>query len=286
MNAQVLKPHPLLCPYIKYYMYFEAGKTGEWNRVDTSPTALPVMAFVLETDRFFIREVGSRESLTLTGQLTKFSRYHFYGSHKAFYVFFHPAGPYQLLGVPLKEVKDQVILNFTDLNGASARRLKEKLSEQTTIMGLKNTVETFFIRRLSNNNIYEKSVRLAYTINQIGLYSHQNNSIKRLCDDHYYSISTLERHMREIVGIGPKLFQRIIRFNKVLSFLNQVNLPYNWSQIAVQFGYFDQTHFIKEFAWFYGITPGNLIKLNSKLQLSLNLTGEEASGKSLFRVYK
>lgn len=92
--------------------------------------------------------------------------------------------------------------------------------------------------------------------------------------------------MREMAGIGPKMLQRIIRFNKELEYLRRYQASFQWAQVARQFGYYDQTHLIKEFAWFYGTTPGKVDTLASKLQLSLNLFGEEETAKSIFRVYE
>lgn len=61
--------------------------------------------------------------------------------------------------------------------------------------------------------------------------------------------------MNEIVGLRPKQYQRIMRFNAALAYIQGDPLQHNWCWIADQFGYFDQTHFIKEFKFFYGRTP-------------------------------
>ena len=61
--------------------------------------------------------------------------------------------------------------------------------------------------------------------------------------------------MRKIVGISPKLYQRIMRFNMALQYIRRNKCCCNWSEVASRFGYYDQTHFIKEFKLFYGKTP-------------------------------
>lgn len=48
-----------------------------------------------------------------------------------------------------------------------------------------------------------------------------------------------------------------MRFNQTLQHINKNPLHLNWSRIAYHFGYYDQTHFIKEFKHFYGKTPAN-----------------------------
>ena len=285
MKPHFLKPHPALRPYIKNYLYFEVGANGQWTRADTSPTALPVMSFAMGTDQFIFKEFGRRESLMFCGQLTEYKQMHGFGRVKMFYVFFRPAGAYQLLGVPLKELKDS-IWNLRDVLDVTARILKEKLIEQTTVAGVQEIVEAFFLRRLSKLKQKEAAIRLVHAIDQMRLNCNESNIIKRICNQQGYSVSRLERHMQQIVGITPKMLQRIVRFNKVLEYLNRRHPPYHWAEIAREFGYYDQTHFIKDFAWFYGTTPGNLEAFASKLQLSLDFSGEVDSGKSLFRAYE
>jgi AraC-like DNA-binding protein len=285
MKTRVLIPHPALKPYIQNYLYFEVGTKNVWTRADTSPTALPVMSFVMNTDKFLFKEFGSREPLMFGGQITEYTQMHVFGKLKMFYVFFRPAGAYQLINIPQKELKG-TIFNMRDLLGAEARILREKLSEQTSLASVLKIIETFFLHRLFQQKKNEAAFLLASAVSQVEKYSYQSNVIKNVCRQFGYSISRLERHMSQMVGIGPKMLQRIVRFNEVLKYLNQQKPPYHWTGIANRFGYFDQTHFIKDFAWFYGYTPNNLGMLASKLQLSLNCFGEEDSGKSLLRVYE
>src|SRR5215510_6018027 len=60
------------------------------------------------------------------------------------------------------------------------------------------------------------------------------------------------------VGITPKLFSRIQRFQQTRTFI-QHNPSINWADLAVDFGYFDQSHFIREFLEFSGLSPTDYI---------------------------
>src|SRR5262245_26739020 len=60
------------------------------------------------------------------------------------------------------------------------------------------------------------------------------------------------------VGIKPKLFSRIQRFQQTRTFI-QHNLSINWADLAVDFGYFDQSHLIREFLEFSGLSPTDYI---------------------------
>ena len=59
---------------------------------------------------------------------------------------------------------------------------------------------------------------------------------------------------REHVGLTPKLFCRVRRFNALLHQINK-GVPVNWARLAADCGYFDQAHLIRDFRAFAGITP-------------------------------
>lgn len=56
------------------------------------------------------------------------------------------------------------------------------------------------------------------------------------------------------VGISPKLLARIIRFQSVFRAL-QASPAASWSELALEAGYYDQAHLVREFRVFAGITP-------------------------------
>ncbi|PJJ59955.1 AraC family transcriptional regulator [Hymenobacter chitinivorans] len=69
----------------------------------------------------------------------------------------------------------------------------------------------------------------------------------------------LERRFVAEVGITPKLYARIARFNHVFQLLEQEPLL-PWPDISYQCGYFDQAHFIREFRSFTGEAPGHYLQ--------------------------
>jgi len=63
---------------------------------------------------------------------------------------------------------------------------------------------------------------------------------------------------KKYFGLTPKSFQRIFRFNEILTQI-QGKEQINWSQITYNWGYTDQSHFIKEFKEFSGFNPQEFI---------------------------
>jgi AraC-like DNA-binding protein len=64
----------------------------------------------------------------------------------------------------------------------------------------------------------------------------------------------LERRFHDHVGIPPKHFLRVVRFQEVLRSLRGPARP-DWARLAADHGFYDQAHFIRDFRAFTGTTP-------------------------------
>jgi len=65
-------------------------------------------------------------------------------------------------------------------------------------------------------------------------------------------------HFREALGVTPKLFSRIVRFRRTLALMRRDQRP-SWSRLAVEAGYYDQAHLIREVRVLSGATPAELV---------------------------
>lgn len=79
----------------------------------------------------------------------------------------------------------------------------------------------------------------------------------------------MEDHFKQKLGLTPKMYLRIIRFNNCFKHIElESGKKKSWAEIAYQFNYFDQMHFIRDFngelnrIWFFH---------NKKLQNLLNV---------------
>jgi AraC-like DNA-binding protein len=76
------------------------------------------------------------------------------------------------------------------------------------------------------------------------------------------------------VGLKPKIFNRIQRFQRVLAHAHCMTHP-DWARIAFDYGYFDQSHLIRDFVAFSGFTPADYVRRlddlrNKCLQVKFN----------------
>lgn len=88
--------------------------------------------------------------------------------------------------------------------------------------------------------------------------------VNELADEVGYSVRYVNRVFTEELGLSPKLFCKLMRFQNLLSNLNDLdkgNFDANLAQIAIELGYYDQSHMIKDFHELTNTTPGKYIHL-------------------------
>ncbi len=77
---------------------------------------------------------------------------------------------------------------------------------------------------------------------------------------------------RSEVGMAPKLFVRVQRFQAVVETVHTLR-EVNWAHVAADCGYFDQAHFIHDFRAFSGFTPAAYFALKSEHRNHVPLPG-------------
>ena len=109
-------------------------------------------------------------------------------------------------------------------------------------------IEEFLISRL-NHKANDELVILAVSIikQYVG-----NIKMTELAKKLNISQSQFEKRFRKIVGSSPKKFSSIVRLNSITNASPQKN---GLIDLALDAGYFDQAHFIKDFKSFTGQTP-------------------------------
>src|SRR5262249_30695041 len=157
---------------------------------------------------------------------------------------------------PLYEITDQVV----DLGGLSSKLEGELLSatSRSPLLSEKVTaVEAFLTNQLLNATESSWLMMLAARIVETG----GRVSVDQLAGDAGISSRQLERRFLREVGLGPKLLGRIIRFQQVFRAVEQCNAA--WAEVAIECGYYDQAHLIRDFNQFARQTPAVLFSNQS-----------------------
>jgi AraC-like DNA-binding protein len=84
--------------------------------------------------------------------------------------------------------------------------------------------------------------------------THGDVLVGRLAEELGWSRKRLVARFREEIGLPPKAVARVLRFERARALATSGSPP-DWARIAVESGYYDQSHLIKEFRAFTGRTP-------------------------------
>jgi AraC-like DNA-binding protein len=169
-------------------------------------------------------------------------------------VHFKPGGAFPFLGLPVGELVDTHV-DLETLWGAPAGRLRERLCETRTPAQGFELLQEALLSRLREG--VEQHYAVSAALEMFG----KNQAAPRVREAAKYlglSQRWFIRVFKAEVGIGPKLFSRIQRFQQARTFI-QRNPSINWADLAVDLGYFDQSHFIREFVEFSGLSPTDYI---------------------------
>src|SRR5215813_4954087 len=175
-------------------------------------------------------------------------------------VHFKPGGAFPFLGLPAGDLADTHV-DLETLWGSLARRLRERLCEARTSAERLQLLQKTLLSRLRHGVGQHYAVSAA--LEMFGK-SQAGPRVREAAKDLGLSQRRFIQVFKAEVGMTPKLFSRIQRFQQTRSFI-QHNPSINWADLAVDFGYFDQSHFIREFLEFSGLNPTEYIKRHKSL---------------------
>lgn len=90
------------------------------------------------------------------------------------------------------------------------------------------------------------------------------HNLKHILSSEGVNYKLIERSFRYKVGLGPKKILQVFRFNKAIQQIG-IHPDPDYSRFAVAYGYYDKSHFTKEFYNFTGMSPSTFVKKNVNL---------------------
>lgn len=208
------------------------------------------------SQKMVILKKGSLPDFGFSGLLTSLKgSIHFKGHVQLLVIHFRPTGFYRLFGLPPSELTDR-LGDAGDLVSKETSELHEQLHEAMDASEMFQLTESFLLAKLNKSRIkalgLEKATSLM--VSQPGTYS-----VEELAYHSNMSLKTFERKFIQQVGLSPKLFARIRRFNLALD-LKTYQPDLNWLDICYRTGYYDRMHMVKDFKKFAGLSPSILFK--------------------------
>ena len=167
-------------------------------------------------------------------------------------------GFYHLFKMPGHEISNG---NFSgrDVLGKEIEQLWQKLGDLGDLTVLIKAMHGWVTEKIKNCDPVPHSWKRIDT----GLKTSQFNIKKELPHLLGYSYKHSLKIFRQICGLHPKTIQRIYRINNLLSHPEILANP-GWAGLSFQFGFSDQSHLIREFKEFTGLTPTEFLTSRPK----------------------
>jgi AraC-like DNA-binding protein len=163
---------------------------------------------------------------------------------------FRPAGAFPFLRLPVEEFHN-IQLPIELVFGKRAVEVRDRLVAARTVQERFALLERFLLQNLCRSARLHPAV--CYAIHTFE--AHPSRGVSDVLAHLGLSERRFSRVFSEQVGLTPKLFQRVRRFQRLIDSFPS-NKKVDWSGTAIDAGYYDQAHLIHEFHAFTSITPG------------------------------
>ena len=193
-----------------------------------------------------------RPHFLICGTILQGEQIPFHTGATYFGVRFTPLHSLQLSPAPFRELVDRQLFLTDVVKGVSS--LCDDIAEKTSFNQRIAHFERYFLPKLLSHQ--QQSEMLAYCLQQI-YQARGNLSIEQLAADIGLSTRYIRKKFVETLGLSPKQFSRITRFQHTLSSVMNQSAPAG--SIASEHGYYDQAHFIKDFKQFSLFTPMQIL---------------------------
>lgn len=267
MNYQEYIPSDALRNYVKCYYVFEADGRQIINDHAFATGCVEVM-FNLHGAQWETEVKGKyiqTSKMELWGQIVRPLPLRLAGKSVMLGIRFHPFGAALFLNDDVSLLNDQVV-DLRSVMGTTLDELYHQLQEAPNITGKVKLLETFLQNRLALfEKRKDKSTLVKMVMNELTRDDFFDN-IDNVASRYGITSRYLQKIFLQYTGLTPKLFSKINRFQKSLVLIGKSDL--SLTSIAYQSGYFDQSHFIREFKLFTGNTPSRFDGENSSALLA------------------
>ena len=169
---------------------------------------------------------------------------------------FENGGLNALFGIPAHEFHNDMI-DASLIMSHDITDLRERLLACKDHFQIMNVVETFLLERLLSKD--QEAAFLSFVAQKL---CEENQPLFEVVRQTGYSQKHLIHKFKTLVGVTPKKYQKLFRFNKALGMLQQNEV--NYAGIAFDCNYFDQAHFINDFNQMSARSPSKYLQIRKK----------------------
>ena len=255
MGFQTAKPSPLLAPFV--HQYWEIGSvipSGQTHIQRIIPSGLmELMHYQYDLPTVIQETYEIPGSSFLSGQQKGYYDLSVKGKLSLFSVQFKAFGAYAIFDIPMHEfVERNIPLELFVTN--QIQDIEDKLCGAGSFSEKCIIIEHFLTKLLTRR---QKIYTLKRIMHCISVVNKQKGivSIDHLADTACLGRKQLERNFKDFIGISPRQFLKVIRFQNSLH-QKSIDKEQSLTVLAHECGYFDQSHMINDYRELSGMTPG------------------------------
>ena len=254
MNFKIVQPNGFLKNYIKHYCFMESDIRDADIIERVIPTENIQLMFhykdpfvIIHTNNIKIKQPRS----IISGLTDSYSDVSTNGETGVVFISFYPAGACHFFNFPLSEIENQSV-DMLDIFNSEIRQIEEQLFLKKTVEERVLLIEQFLLSRFSPISLYDNMV-IQKGVSVIKACKGQTNTAF-ISNKLSVTQKTLERKFSKYLGKTTKQLIKLFRFQEVLTDLSN-NKNSSLTERAYRNGYFDQSHFIRDFKTYSGYTP-------------------------------
>ncbi len=255
MQYNEFKPHHSLSAFIECY----------WTAYSDKPPFQEIESLIPDGTIELMFNFGDDYSQIRQGQKELVNGSHIIGIRKTslqisqtsmqnfFSIRFKPGGIYPFFKEPVHEYAN-AFNPLEEILGNTYKQTEMQLQEATSVTEQISIIENWLFKRFNTSKEYQfvaNGIKELLNLNEL--------SVKLLVKRMGSNYKTIERKFKQVMGLSPSEFIKIKRFNQAVLAMYACRFN-SLTQIAYETGYYDQSHFIREFKDLTNFTPRDFLK--------------------------
>ena len=255
LTSKIFLPNFKLTKWIKLYWFLEGnGKRGLKKNKYVLPDGCATIVFILEGSvklKAYNNKVLT-QGIHIIPPLLRSHPNLFSNDIYLIDIHLNPGIFYKLFNLPVNKLSSNEVYTFDDVSISIDESIIEKLLLlKDNKLLLLNEINEYFYKLFDSVNYLDD-----HLINNLcNLY--KDGNLDSFYESNNLSTRQIQRRVKNITGLTPKTISRIARFYNILENANDSSKNINLKELENVNRITDQSHLIKEFKYFTGVSPSN-----------------------------
>jgi AraC-like DNA-binding protein len=256
------EPSRVLAPFIKQYWALDIDKKENTPQKQTIiPNGLMEIMFHYGDVVDYIlpnKTASIKSQCILCGQKSIFYDIYTTGKIGIFSAILKPEGAMMFFDIPISEIYNETV-SIQEIFTKDGETLQDKIIDSKTNEERISIFESFLSKKIIEKKLYDHR-RMAACLDKIKAGT-VKASVKDLAECACLSTKQFQRRFNEHIGILPKEYLRVVRFQNAIH-KKHLDPELSLTKLSYDCGYYDQSHFIRDFKMFSGMTPKDFFQLS------------------------